>query len=275
MEQSADVTALAAALTKAQAKLKGAEKDAKNPHLKSNYASLASVWEACRGPLTENGLSLVQGPAPAAEGFLGLETMLLHESGQWLRSLAFVPLAKSDPQGYGSCMTYARRYSLSAMVGIYPDDDDDGHAASGPRPAANQQQARQEPPRQSAPPAESRGDAAANGDAMTHARTAFDAAFSETWPGAKDERLRLAILSDLTGKQITSVAEWKATTFSTAAARIRALSPQQAAEHLGRAQDAIAPVPAADGSLPLDPDLFNSATDATPRFPSTPGYASH
>src|SRR5689334_6923256 len=133
MSHSEHIADLAKALSKAQAKMAGARKEARNPHLHTRYADLASVWEACRGPLTENGLSVVQtlDDADCAENQICVVTTLLHESGQWIRSrLRMVASRVSrqgeqvDPQVIGSAITYARRYSLAAIVGVSPEDDD-------------------------------------------------------------------------------------------------------------------------------------------------------
>jgi len=138
-EHSGELKDLAAALAKAQAKVKGATKDATNPHFRSKYADLSSIWDACRSALTENGLSVVQAPGLATEGpafQATLTTMLLHSSGQWIRSTAAAPLTKDDAQGVGSALTYLRRYALAAYAGVAPEDDD-GNAAAQPRaPAA-------------------------------------------------------------------------------------------------------------------------------------------
>lgn len=122
---------LAAALCKAQADMEGAKKDAKNPHFNSKYADLASVWDAIRVPLTKNGLSIVQLPR-SMQGGVEVETILLHTSGESLSSVLAVPASKSDAQGFGSALTYARRYSLMAMVGVAPEDDDGNAAAHKP-----------------------------------------------------------------------------------------------------------------------------------------------
>jgi hypothetical protein len=125
---------LASALCKAQAQMEGAKKDANNPHFKSKYADLASVWDAIRGPLTSNGLSVVQLLRSIAGG-VEVETILMHASGQQISDVFAVPATKNDAQGYGSAATYARRYALMAMVGVAPEDDD-GNAASGPAGSA-------------------------------------------------------------------------------------------------------------------------------------------
>lgn len=124
-----ETSKLAAALAKAQGAMSTAKKDSTNPHFKARYADLASVWDACRKPLSDNGLSVAQ-PMAILDGVLGVRTILMHESGETLEG--FAPLLLKDgatPQQVGSAVTYMRRYSLSAMVGIAPDDDDDGNAA--------------------------------------------------------------------------------------------------------------------------------------------------
>lgn len=128
MTHSETINEIATAMAKAQAEIEGAKKDSTNPHFKSSYADLASVWDACRKALTANGLSVVQGPV-SDEGRVGVTTMLMHSSGQWIESTLFMRPTKDDPQGAGSCLTYARRYALAAMVGVAPEDDD-GNAAS-------------------------------------------------------------------------------------------------------------------------------------------------
>ena len=138
--QSQEITELAKAMLKVQAELQPALKDRENTFSKSRYATLNSVMDACRDALITNGIWLVQHPVPLEIGHLGLLTKLVHtESGQWQSALMTMPLPKADPQGYGSALTYARRYSLSALVGIVTEDDDDGEGAklaekSGPPP---------------------------------------------------------------------------------------------------------------------------------------------
>lgn len=120
---------LAAALAKAQSEVKAALKDSKNPHFKSSYADLTSIWEACRTALTKNGLSVVQ-RTDFSDADVWLETMLLHSSGQSIAGRYPLRPQQQTPQGYGSALTYARRYALAAMVGVVADEDDDGNAAS-------------------------------------------------------------------------------------------------------------------------------------------------
>lgn len=129
MNKSESIKELAAALAKAQGAIEGAKKDSKNPFYKSSYADLASVWDACRKPLSDNGLCVVQTIDQHDTGAY-LETTLMHSSGEWVSSTIAINPVKNDPQGVGSAITYMRRYGLQAMVGIAPEDDD-GNAASG------------------------------------------------------------------------------------------------------------------------------------------------
>jgi len=131
MPTSPTIAALAAALVKAQSAMGGAKKDSTNPHFKTAYADLASVWDACRAPLANAGLSVVQ--LVSSEGATAtVETILAHSSGEWVSSLLAVPLTKVDAQGLGSAITYGRRYALAAIVGVCPADDDGEAAVARP-----------------------------------------------------------------------------------------------------------------------------------------------
>lgn len=124
-----DTGKLAEALAKAQGQIRGAAKDTTNPHFKSKYADLASVWEACRKPLADNGLSVVQFTKIVGDDRQPvLVTRLLHSSGECIEGDTPLLMGKQDMQALGSAITYARRYGLAAMVGIAPEDDD-GNAA--------------------------------------------------------------------------------------------------------------------------------------------------
>lgn len=124
IEQSADITKLICALHKAQGKLTGVPRDSVNPHFKNRYASLENVIDVARGPLQDHGLAFTQAPGALINGAVEVTTMLMHESGQWLRSTLHVPLSKNDPQGVGSAITYGCRYALMATLGLPPTDDD-------------------------------------------------------------------------------------------------------------------------------------------------------
>lgn len=128
-EQSEQIGELAKALSVAQGKITGALKDSANPFFKSKYADLASVWDACRGPLSDNGLAVVQHTESDDSGVYVI-TVLAHSSGQWMRSRLRLTPKDSTPQGMGSAITYGRRYALAAAVGV-AQIDDDGNAASG------------------------------------------------------------------------------------------------------------------------------------------------
>jgi hypothetical protein len=124
---------IAAAFVKAQRGFAPALKDKTNPHFKSKYVDLASCVEAVIDSLHANGIALIQ-KTFADETGVTVGTIFLHESGETIDGgMLHVPAAKQDPQGYGSALTYARRYSLMAACGIAPEDDD-GNAASRPRP---------------------------------------------------------------------------------------------------------------------------------------------
>lgn len=120
---------VSAALVAAQRNFAPALKSSTNPHFKSKYADLAACVEAVIDALNEAGLALVQKQHPH-DGGVAVETIFVHESGEQLSAgIMSVPASKQDPQGYGSALTYARRYSLMAACGIAPEDDD-GNAAS-------------------------------------------------------------------------------------------------------------------------------------------------
>ena len=129
MQTSESINELTTALAKAQGEITGALKESANPFFKSRYADLASCWDACRGPLSKNSLAVFQA-AETTELGLVLTTTLAHGSGQWMRSSLGVTPKDDSPQSMGSALTYARRYALTAMVGI-AQVDDDGNAASG------------------------------------------------------------------------------------------------------------------------------------------------
>jgi hypothetical protein len=130
MQKSEQLNELAKAMSAVQLELRPASKDANNPFFKSKYADLNSVWNACRDLLGKHGLAVIQGNSVGLDGTVIVETILTHSSGQWIQSELALPLAKTDPQGVGSAITYGRRYGLAAIIGIVADEDDDGNAAS-------------------------------------------------------------------------------------------------------------------------------------------------
>jgi hypothetical protein len=131
MNSSPTIAKVAAAFVAAQAELGHAPKDATNPHFKSKYADLATVIETVRPVLAKHKLAVLQSSLPCDSG-MRLQTVLLHESGEWLADDGIhSPLQKQDAQGVGSATTYLRRYGLAALLGV-AQDDDDGNAASQP-----------------------------------------------------------------------------------------------------------------------------------------------
>jgi hypothetical protein len=134
---------IASALVRAQKAFGPALKTSNNPHFRSKYASLDACIEAVLDGLNDNGIMLTQKTFEHNDGVV-VETVFIHESGEVMEmGRLFVPASKGDAQGFGSALTYARRYSLMAACGIAPEDDD-GAAASKPKPAAKPE-ARPEP----------------------------------------------------------------------------------------------------------------------------------
>jgi hypothetical protein len=135
MNQSESIANLALALSIVQGKLTHAKKDSANPFFKSKYADLESVWDSCRELLASNGLAVMQFPGTYSDldKSMSLTTIISHKSGEWISQEMSVPVTKPDAQGAGSALTYMRRYALAAVVGVVQADDD-GNAASSPKP---------------------------------------------------------------------------------------------------------------------------------------------
>jgi len=135
MQQSESIANLALALSIVQGKLTHAKKDSANPFFKSKYADLESVWDSCRELLASNGLAVMQFPGTYSDldKSMSLTTIISHKSGEWISQEMSVPVTKPDAQGAGSALTYMRRYALAAVVGVVQADDD-GNAASSPKP---------------------------------------------------------------------------------------------------------------------------------------------
>lgn len=138
MQKSESIKHIAAALNKAQAEMSGAKKGANNPFFKSKYADMNSVVDAVRIPFCNNGLSYSQFPI-MQDNKVGVETILMHESGEWMSDILVLPMVKQDPQAAGSAITYAKRYALQSIAGI-PSEDDDGNAASNQKAPAKKEQ---------------------------------------------------------------------------------------------------------------------------------------
>lgn len=127
MNKSETIGKLAAALVKAQSEIKFATKDSNNPFFKSKYADLPAVIDAIKPALNKHGISFLQVIMD-----MGVETVLLHESGEFISGVTPIVVVKAnDPQAVGSAITYAKRYGLQAIVGVPADIDDDGEAAMG------------------------------------------------------------------------------------------------------------------------------------------------
>jgi hypothetical protein len=157
MTKSESIGNLATALCAFQKEIEGAKKTSKNPFYNSKYADLAEVWETIREPLTRNGLSVMQGgdgsmdivdtrEVNAKSGvvleekrmIIRVETTVLHTSGEWISYSLPVPLVKTEPQDIGKAYTYARRYALTAALGIHQEDDDgNSHVKTPPEPKAD------------------------------------------------------------------------------------------------------------------------------------------
>lgn len=145
MNKSETITELAKALVKFNSEVNKIAKDADNPFFKNNYATLDTIIDEIRPILSKHGLSIMQIPSGDGQN-VTLKTLLLHESGEWLESdeLTMKPV-KNDPQAVGSCITYARRYSLAAFLSLNTGEDDDGNGATygkdKPKPKSNSGQA--------------------------------------------------------------------------------------------------------------------------------------
>lgn len=131
MRTSESIKNIALAMAKFQAEVKNPANTADNPFYHSKYAPLNDVLNLVRPLLTKQGLSVLQSPSGDGER-ISVTTLILHESGEWIESDSLTLKAdKATAQGAGSAITYARRYALSAMLGISSEDDDDGNYASG------------------------------------------------------------------------------------------------------------------------------------------------
>lgn len=192
MQTSDSIKSICGALYKVQGEIHGVARDSQNPHFKNRYASLEAVIEAAKPALQKHGVVFVQGPGRIREGNIEVTTRLLEiESAEWIETTMEIPLAKNDPQGAGSAITYALRYSLMATLGL-PPVDDDAEAAVG-RPAL-----------QAAPtprPATTKAD---NKDAEKYVDAALAIArtsksereLTEWWKGEKDNRDKFNLSPD-------------------------------------------------------------------------------
>lgn len=185
---------IAKAFVAAQKAFGPALKTATNPHFRSKYADLSACVEAVIDSLNANGIALIQNTHESDSG-VTVETIFMHESGETISSgKLHVPAAKNDPQGYGSALTYARRYSLMAACGIAPEDDD-GNAASARRtedPGRRVHQKDNQPI-----------DTTKAEKALTDAVKKGTAELRKVW-SAQEETVRMALNDKLAGWKITA-----------------------------------------------------------------------
>lgn len=190
-ETSPTIKSLMPALLKFQGAISGVKRDSANPHFRSRYVSLEGVIDAARPHLQDNGLVFTQAPGRVIDGCIEVTTRITHaESGEWQQSTMHIPMAKKDPQGAGSALTYAQRYSLMAALGLPPTDDD----------AETAYDRRDERPK----PQASRNDRnAVIADTMIEAaRLASDTGALKAWKeGQKEE---IAALDEVNRKRVTT-----------------------------------------------------------------------
>jgi hypothetical protein len=138
MTTSESITAIAPALIKAQGQMVGISKTGNNPAFRSKYITLDAILDAVRPILTANGLVLMQGHVDnlSHEGrivAITIESLIVHSSGEWISTTVTIPVTKQDAHGLGSALTYGRRYSVSALLAISADEDDDANTAVQPQ----------------------------------------------------------------------------------------------------------------------------------------------
>ena len=134
MTTSETIGAIAPALIKAQSQMQGITKEGKNPAFKSKYVTLDSILDTLRPILTSNGLMLTQGSTPPwGVESITVESRIIHASGEWISTTVTIPVTKPDAHGLGSALTYGRRYSVSALLAISADEDDDANGAVTPQ----------------------------------------------------------------------------------------------------------------------------------------------
>jgi len=192
------------ALAAAQKNFEAAKKDAKNPHFAAKYASLDSCMDAVRGPLNDQGIFITQTIESVENGVL-IETMFAHESSEvYLGGKLFIPVVKHDAQGYGSAITYGRRYSILAACGVAPEDDDgnSAEAAAAAAAARNSTAVRPPPP---PPPADQEDILGKLRDAAMHGTETLRIAYDElqpmavVWDAHKVALKKAAVVADKAG----------------------------------------------------------------------------
>lgn len=203
MNRSETIAKLAKSLVLFNSEVNKIAKDADNPFFKNNYATLDTIIDEIRPILSKHGLSIMQIPSGDGQN-VTLKTLLLHESGEWLESdeLTMKPV-KNDPQAVGSCITYARRYSLAAFLSLNTGEDDDGNGATygkdKPKPKGNSGQAPNKPQGNGG-----NGKASEKQMKMIHAKIAHVATLTQTDKQTVEDTLKGNInaenLSDLSSQ---------------------------------------------------------------------------
>lgn len=132
MKTSESIKSIAISLVKFNGEINSISKDAKNPFFKSEYVTLDKLIQATREPLQKNGLIVIQSPLCKEDGSIGIQTILMHESGEFIESepLYMKPSKQNDPQAAGSIISYLRRYSYQAILNLNTGEDDDANNAS-------------------------------------------------------------------------------------------------------------------------------------------------
>ena len=144
IDHSPTIAKLADALGKAQKEIRHAQRDGENPAFRAAYSTLTAAIDACRGPLADNGIATIQ--APFNEGAnIGVATMLVHSSGEWVKCRLAVKPGRPDAQGAGSVISYLRRYTLMAIAGVASEDDDGEAAKPVAKPVAPPKRAEPRP----------------------------------------------------------------------------------------------------------------------------------
>ncbi|HDR7669604.1 TPA: ERF family protein [Bacillus wiedmannii] len=195
MNRSETIGKLAKSLVLFNSEVNKIAKDADNPFFKNNYATLDTIIDEIRPILSKHGLSIMQIPSGDGQN-VTLKTLLLHETGEWLESdeLTMKPV-KNDPQAVGSCITYARRYSLAAFLSLNTGEDDDGNGATygkdKPKPKGNSGQTPSKPQGSTG-----NGKASEKQMKMIHAKIAHISALTKTEKQTIEDTLKGNIGTD-------------------------------------------------------------------------------
>ena len=202
MNKSESIENLAKALSKFQAEVKNPANTANNPFFKSKYAPLNEILNDVRPLLSKYGLSVLQVPGGDGQDVV-ITTLLLHDSGEWIETYPLnMKPAKNDPQGIGSCITYGRRYSLAAVLGISSEDDDDGNVASHGKSEPDPKKDKPKPDPKPAPKQDKPEDMIdQKGMAALHAKAKEINMAHETLSIHAQEKYGVSSLTELTMKQ--------------------------------------------------------------------------